>query len=613
MTGICGWLGAMVGADSQTALSKMAGALTLSKQPDTGSVTDLSAIYAVGIGHDVAICDKQVTHAAIVGQPQWHNSELNDYATAHGQAAALIKAYQRYGSECLQQLEGFFLLAVLEPASRSALLAIDRMGTYPLAYTLTTSGELIFGSSLDAIQQHPCVVTNINPQALYAYTYFHAIPSPLTIYDNIRKLEPAQYIQLKDGRIKEKRYWLPDFQSSPGDSMKTLSEELRDTLRTVVSQYDACGITGTFLSGGIDSSTVSGVLAELNPESVPAYSIGFSAEGYDEMFYARIAAKQYGLEHYEYYVTPEDVADALPMVANAYDEPFGNSSAIPSYFCARLAKENGTQVMLAGDGGDELFAGNSRYAEQKLFAIYGQLPAWIRHKILEPTFLNSQLIRKFYPTRKIARYIEHSLVKMPDRMQNYNFLHMFSPASIFEPEFLDSIDINGPLEMLRNIYDEAPTESMLNRMLYMDWKFTLADNDLRKVNKMCELAGIRVCYPLIDDRMVSLSTKVPPKLKLKGLQLRYFFKQAQKNFLPDSILKKSKQGFGLPFGEWLKTSPVLQDTVYDSLNDLSNRKIYRKQFINELIDKHRKGHAAYYGTMVWVLSMLEQWFYQHKK
>jgi asparagine synthase (glutamine-hydrolysing) len=165
--------------------------------------------------------------------------------------------------------------------------------------------------------------------------------------------------------------------------------------------------------------------------------------------------------------------------------------------------------------------------------------------------------------------------------------------------------------MLRDTYERAPSNSLLNRMLYLDWKLTLADNDLRKVNRMCELADIKVRYPLLDHDIVELSTRVPPSSKLKGLKLRYFYKNALKEFLPSEVINKSKHGFGLPFGEWLKTSPKLQELIYSSLHRLKLRKVFRDDFLDQLIETHRHGHAAYYGTMVWVLVMLEEWLQQH--
>jgi asparagine synthase (glutamine-hydrolysing) len=609
MTGVCGWFS--IDTKEDTALPRMARALTLHEQNGSGNSAGQLALHATGPSQNYTRCPQRNLQAAIIGHPRWGDEQLQRHAREHGAAEALLMAYQRRGPECLKDLRGFFALAVLDPVQQTALLAIDRIGAHSLVYSTPTQGGLVFGSTVTAVRSHPATRHDIDPQALYDYTYFHAVPSPGSIYREIRKLEPAQYLLWREGQLQLERYWQPDFEDGRHGNLVTLGAELRDTLSNVVSRYQTDAATGSFLSGGLDSSTVSGVFANLNEKPVPAYSIGFSEKGYDEIGYARTAARHFGLDLHEYYVTPDDIANAIPQVARAYDEPFGNSSAIPALLCARLAHDNGTQVMLAGDGGDELFAGNERYAQQQLFQHYFQLPAWLRGTLLEPLFLRPAIARRFTPTRKVARYIEQAKMPMPGRMQSYNFLNIVSPQELFQPGFFDSVDSNHPASMLDHTYHEVRTDSMLHRMLYLDWKITLADNDLRKVNKMCELAGVDVYYPLLDDDIIELSTRIPPALKLKGQKLRYFFKQALKDFLPEAIINKPKHGFGLPFGQWLKLSPLLQDTIYDSLNDLKGRQIFQPQFIDRLIDEHRTGHAAFYGTMVWVLAMLEQWYQHH--
>jgi len=200
---------------------------------------------------------------------------------------------------------------------------------------------------------------------------------------------------------------------------------------------------------------------------------------------------------------------------------------------------------------------------------------------------------------------------MPERTERYNFLLRVPSENVFAEDFLGSVDTGRPLQALRDTYRDSSGNHLTNRMLQLDWKFTLADNDLRKVSHMCEIAGIRVCYPMLDDDVVALSNRILPQLKVRGLKLRYFFKHALRDFLPPEILAKSKHGFGLPFGEWLKNSSELQDVIYGSLTDLKSRRIVRSEFVDHLIDTHRAGHAAYYGTMIWVLAMLEQWLRQH--
>ncbi len=306
-------------------------------------------------------------------------------------------------------------------------------------------------------------------------------------------------------------------------------------------------------------------------------------------------------------MTPGDVAAAIPLVAAAHDQPFGNSSAVPTYYCARLAREDGVAALLGGDGGDELFGGNERYAKQHLYSLYSDLPAFLR-SIIEPL--------AFLPPEaglpgKVQRYIRHASLPMPERYDHYNLLERLGPDVVFTGEFLEAIDRTLPAAQMAQAYGQAHADSLVNRMLALDLRYTLADSDLPKVARSCELAGLEVRFPLLDDTVVAFSARLAPGLKLKGTRLRYFFKEALKEFLPGEIITKTKHGFGLPFGPWLETHEPLRQIALESLTDLKRRGIVRPELIDELTSVHVRSHADYYGTMVWVLMMLEQWLRRH--
>ncbi len=603
MPSIIGWSGDTAQDQESLLISKMSKAC--------GNYSPCRAVYGACVEHagSDSVADSHIV-ASIIGRPQWRKNEDANFAKNNGHAAALANAYKRDGERCVSAINGHFAIGILDKAKNRVLLAIDRIGAFPMAYTILQD-RLIFGSTVDAVCAFNEVKPHVSQQSLYDFLYFHMIPSPGTIYDKIFKLQPAQALLYENGRPHLFFYWSPQFVNSGRASFAELQDEFLKTVRDSVRRCDPNAATGAFLSGGTDSSTVSGMLSGIQSPA-KTYSIGFSQQGYDEISYARIAAKHFKTQQHEYYVTADDVADAFPQVASAYDEPFGNSSAIPTLFCARLAARDGVNVMLAGDGGDELFGGNARYAKQKVFNIYQLVPAALRSALLEPLLLGIPLTKNLPIVRKVRSYIEQARQPMPDRMESYNFLHRDDPSKIFTPEFRTRFDGNHPLQILRDVYNRASSTSLLNRMLFLDWKITLADNDLRKVNRMCALGGVEVRYPMLDDQLLEFSARVPPEMKLKGLKLRWFFKKSLEGFLPDEIINKPKHGFGLPFGEWLKQSPRLQDTVYSSLNDFKARRIIKPEFIDELIDTHRGGHAAYYGTMIWVIAMLEQWLRAHK-
>jgi asparagine synthase (glutamine-hydrolysing) len=328
------------------------------------------------------------------------------------------------------------------------------------------------------------------------------------------------------------------------------------------------------------------------------------------MEYARIAAKHFSTRHHEYYVTPDDIVSAIPQVAAVLDKPFGNASAIPAYYCARMAKADGLSRILGGDGGDELFGGNVRYAKQHLFSLWGQTPSAVRKGIIEPLVFGIPGGAALPLVQKARSYIEQASIPMPARTETYNLLERYGSREVFTAEFLSTVNPGNPANLLDEIYHENNAASLINRMLAFDRKFTLADNDLPKVAMACELAGMEVAFPLISDEIVAFSLQLEPHLKLKGTKLRYFFKEALRGFLPDDIITKQKHGFGLPFGVWLQQHKPLQALASDSLSDLKSRRIVRPDFIDKLLAQHLNEHAGYHGTMVWVLMMLEQWYRQ---
>jgi len=314
-----------------------------------------------------------------------------------------------------------------------------------------------------------------------------------------------------------------------------------------------------------------------------------------------------------YYVTPDDVYNTIPLIADFYDEPYGNSSALPAYHCAKFAKADGIDCLLAGDGGDEFFAGNDRYAKQKIFEVYGKIPAALRSVFPDAMLAILPDALKKGPVQKLDSYVKQARIPLPDRLETYNLFHMMLPSEILNDDFLSAIDFDANMNIMRDRYNAVDDAGILNKMLYLDWKLTLADNDLRKVNRMCEMADMQVKYPLINDELIEFSTQIPSDLKMKNNTLRHFFKKSMEGFLPQEILYKTKQGFGLPFGIWLRTSPKLIELVNENLLSFRKRKYIKDSFLDMLMKQHQEGHASFYGGMVWVIMMLEMWLSAHEK
>lgn len=581
----------------------------------TGLNTRLDLHHTASLNHTFAstvaphLDSKTGLVACIIGTPTWTNSDLRSTEELYGSSAALATAYQAYGDGLSTYLRGPFAFAIFDPASATTVLGIDRMGRIPLYYCATPNG-LLFGTSAASIQATQTEPAALSSQGIYDYVYFHMVPSPAPVFEGLHKLQAGCIARIERGACTSHRYWLPAFSESTRKDRPTLYKELRSQLKqAVASSLPATGKVGAFLSGGLDSSTVTGMLAKLTDGPCDAYSIGFSAEGYDEMAYARITANHFGANLHEYYVTPDDVVEALPLIAGAYDEPFGNSSALPAYFCAKLAAKDGVALLLAGDGGDEIFAGNERYAKQKTFEAYQHLPHFLSKGLIEPL---AKLAPGWMPLAEKARsYITQANTPLPDRLQTYNFLHQHLASEVFQKAFLESVKTTNPMEVQREIYNAPEPASSLNRMLFLDWQFTLADNDLRKVNQTCALAGVEVAYPMLNDDLVEFSTGIPSEWKLPGRNLRDFYKKALTGWLPEATLNKSKQGFGLPFGVWMQEHKPLREIAYDNILKLKTRNIFNNAFLDEAITMHRDGHAAYFGELIWILCVLELWMASH--
>jgi asparagine synthase (glutamine-hydrolysing) len=612
MSGICGWIGHGGQEDGQRGLLN-AMAVPMRRFDDAAlhcHVGKLSAVAVAATPGAALLLRVGQVQLAIWGRPRLRDATLAQQAQGEGLGRVLAGLW-RQGPELLcQQLAGSFALCLIDEAAGEALLALDRMGTLPLSWQL--SGEtLVFASTADALRRHPAAPARIDPQSIYNYVYFHMVPGPDSIYRGQQRMAAGHYLHYRQGSVEQRCYWRIAFEEQGGAPFGELREQFRQVLRSSVKEAADGARTGAFLSGGTDSSTIAGVLGEVGGAPARTYSIGFDAPEYDESAYARIAADHFHTEHHAYYVTPQDVVDAIPRIGAVFDQPFGNASAVPAYYCARLAKADGIERLLGGDGGDELFGGNERYAKQSVFARYERLPRLLR-RALEPAVHHFPGRDRLYLTRKAHSYIAQASVAMPARLETYNLLGRYGPSQVFSDDFLAQTDAGAPLASLSATYGRSEARSLINRMMALDLKITLADNDLPKVVKACELAGMQVAFPFLDDAMVAFSTRLTPAQKLNGTQLRYFFKEALRGFLPEAILRKQKHGFGLPFGVWLQDHAGLRELAGASLHSLAKRGVVRPAFIEQLLSQHLREHAGYHGTMVWVLMMLEQWYQQHE-
>ncbi|KKO49315.1 asparagine synthase [Arsukibacterium sp. MJ3] len=551
------------------------------------------------------IAENQHAIAIVFGRLRPYNQ---DYLLDNS-AKWLLDLYQNTPTDLCAHIAGFFLLIIADKTDGTIRIINDHVGSIPCYIDQRDSAVLRISDNMPALQA-AAGNAEIDKQALFNYLFFHCIPSPVSIYKGVSKLEPGVIATLSNNNTwQQHTYYQPTFTTSelPADKLMAQCKTLiSEAVRRNIS--DDCV---AFLSGGLDSSTVAGMLAKHSANNkAKTYSIGFEAKGYDETEYALITAKHFGTEHKVHYLQPEEITEHFSHVAAAFNEPFGNSSALAAFVCAKVAAADGIKVILAGDGGDEIFAGNERYIKQKTFEHYAALPGLARAS-LDLCFYNG-LAAKLPGVKKAYSYINQAKVPLPDRLDSYNFLNRFNLTEMLNAALLEQVDTNQPAQQKRDRYNACLSSDAVDKMMYLDWKFTLADNDLVKVNQTCQLAGVEVRFPLFEKELVDFSCTIPASLKAPGQQLRDFYKRSFKGFLPDETLAKSKHGFGLPFGVWMKQQPKLQQITADSLASLKQRNIIKSSFIEQALATYQQGHSGYYGELVWIMVTLELWLQQHE-
>jgi asparagine synthase (glutamine-hydrolysing) len=609
MGGLCGWIGGG-SRDGDATLVRMAEPL-----PGIGSPaveTSCGADHGLALKSTAGVRSFAADGAiacAVQGELFLQDPQARELARAKGHALALIDLYRRADTDLLNQITGAFSLAVVDAARKRAVLAIDRFGIEPLCYGQARDGALVFGSTTDSVRAHGKVPATLSVQSIFDFLYcVDRVPAPNTIYVELRKLAPAECLVFENGRVTVRPYWHMPYGDSLEADKAGAQEELRRRLRASVGAAVAGedpATVGTFLSGGLDSSTVTALAAEKIPR-VKSFTIGFPVEGYDETRYAELVARRFGTAHHTYVLQPQDVADALLESVEIYDEPFANSSAIPAYYCAKAAREAGVHVMLAGDGGDELFAGNARYVTDRVFDIYAAIPSVVRRAAIEPLVGLLSRGSGLALARKAARYVELANLPVPERILHGLFLSV-DPAAIFSGDALRHIDVGATRTLMRAIYDAPAHAGKVQRMMHFDLRVTLADGDLRKVGRMCDLAGVRVKYPFLEEGLAEFSARIPERVLLEGGQLRSFYKQAMHGFLPPETLTKSKHGFGLPYFDFVTSHAPLRDLACDALIGLKERGHFRPDFLDQIVARLRGSSALPLDSVAWDLLVLELW------
>lgn len=597
----------------------------------TGSVQSLSvsaepvktaANHNIGVGVAVRFSSQQLysdSDIDVVCDADLYNeqelwaalADAPERVGATERTAALFAAqYRKFGTGFVAKLRGGFSVIICDRRQQRLIAAVDGFGIKRLAYYQGAKG-LVVASRIDGLLGSGAVPPEIRPQAIPAILNFSVNQGLQTIVKGVRRLPPGMLLIASAKDVHLERYWDMRYGCGETSNEESLCRELEAVLEESVRAH-CSGVSakerGAFLSGGTDSSTVVGLMTRIGGAPVEAFSIGFREHPFNELEYAEIAAKRFGAGLHTYLVTPEDCLDTLPGMVRAFDEPFGNSSAIGTYFCARLAAQEGVRVLLAGDGGDELFAGNEWYATDMLLAYYHSIPNALRKLIIEPAATHLP----YGPMARVRNYIRRANLPAIDRVSSFQFLSTHAPAEVFERDFLESLQGESFLDTARELYASAPARDHLDRLLYVDMKTTIAESDLPKVTCMTEMAGVQTRFPFLDRSVAEFSCRVPVGLKVKRLEKRYLFKRAFRNLLPAEIIHKKKHGFGVPVANWLKSDPKLRELTRETLfsRRATGRGYFRRDFMERLIEQHEADTSSYYGDILWTLLVTELWHRQ---
>jgi len=523
----------------------------------------------------------------------------------------VLKAYKEWGPACLEKFNGMFAFAISDERDKSVFLARDRFGKKPLHYG-TFAHTFIFGSELKSLYKHPDVNMDIDRVALGKYFAHDYVPSPGTILRGISRLEPGHYIILKDGDTTKRRYWDFHFNIDPGrrsnfDLTKNIFLELlRESVRKrLISDVPL----GVFLSGGIDSSAVVAMMSTLmEPSDIKTFAIGFKEKSYNEADSAELVAHHFKTSHHVKMIDGDMMMEALPKILDIMDEPFADSSIIPTYIVSRFTREHVT-VALGGDGGDELFMGYPSFVAHRIAAIYDRMP-WLIKKMagLAPKMLpgGSGYMSLQFRANRFLRGIRH-----PGSIRHQTWIGSFPPdeqrllfkdtrdTSLFDPRVIFSESIEH--------FDRYKDMPDMDKVEYLYIKTYLPDDILTKVDRASMATSLEVRAPFLDKELADFAGTIPNDLKLKGFRTKHIMKEALKSVLPEQIINRGKHGFAVPVGSWFRAGLKgrLQETFQKTAVERDG--LFNYSYVDRLLSDHFTGRIDN-GRKIWSLFICQMWY-----
>lgn len=541
-------------------------------------------------------------------QPLMHELKQRGHQfRTHCDTEVVVHAWEEWGAECVRRFNGMFAFALWDQRQQTLFLARDRLGKKPLFYTILRDGQLLFASELKALLVHPGLPRELEVSAVEDFFAFGYVPDPKCILRGVYKLPPASTLEIRRGSTvaKPKIYWDVDLRPGPVESEAAVIDEFTHRFRDAVAKRLMSEVPlGAFLSGGVDSSSVVAMMSGVNNEPVRTCSISFGDPRYNESAFAESVARRFGTSHGVEQVDPDDFS-LVEHLAHVYDEPFADSSAIPTYRVCELARKSVT-VALSGDGGDEDFAGYRRYRwhghEEK---VRSRLPAGIRRALFgtlarvypkldwAPRFLRAKATLEGIARDSLEGYL-HGVSIFPDGLRR----------RLFSDDFRRKLQGYEAVEVFREHARGAPVEDSLSLIQYLDYKTYLPGDILVKVDRASMAHSLEVRVPLLDYELVEWIGKLPASLKLRGGEGKYIFKKAMERFLPDDILYRDKMGFAVPLAAWFR-GPLRERMRHAILGgSLEASGIFDPDSLRQLVDQHQAGQRDH-SAVLWALLMFD--------
>lgn len=511
----------------------------------------------------------------------------------------IVHAYEQWGEAAFRRLRGMFGIAIWDQRQRTLWLARDRAGIKPLHY-VETAGRLYFGSEVKSLMAAGAVDREIDLEALDHYLSFLYAPRNRSMFKGVRKLPPGHWLRWKNGRMEVRQFWQIPSEETFRGSDREAADALYDVLAGAVRSHMVSDVPlGAFLSGGIDSSLVVGLMAEASNRPVKTFSIGFDEPQFDELEPARTVAAHFGTDHHEFVVRPDGLS-ILDRLIDHFDEPFADSSAIPTWYVSEIARRHVT-VVLSGDGGDELFGGYDRYLPHPRVERFDRLPLPGKRRVAEavwPLLPHGTRGKNFL--RHVARddggrYLDSIAFFQPDEKE-----------ALYTPEVRTALRGAAGERALSRHFSRFAALPLHSRMMRFDFETYLPEDVLTKVDRMSMAHSIESRVPLLDNMVIDFAATLPSSLKIRNGRRKHILKEAAARLLPATVLNRRKQGFGIPIGVWFRGG--LADVFSDVLASPRTRQrgYFQPGFVDRIVGEHLAGKRDH-TLRLWQLLVFELW------